>query len=431
LRTYLRTALLFITSSILFGIAVVAYTSFYYAYIPIRGISVPVYLQYDHTSHIPLSLPPPPTLAPSPNTSPANTNTPVARTPRHPYGIANIHGLVSRQKYDVVVEMDVPRSERNLDAGNWMVGVDIRGSATAGGGVKGVLGWEEEWAVEDYSLGGRAGKLKEKTTSDEANGEEVEKPVVLARSKRPAILIYRSWMTELAYRTLRLPLYVLGFGMESETVVINMMEGVEFEKGWRNVPSSLRLEIRSKTPLEVYRASVRFAAKLEGLRWVMYTHRLASFAVFTSLFWAVEMGVVLLTWAVFSFCLAGAEDEDDTNLYSATKKGAATPKSEPADSAPPSPLSDASRTFPTLSSHHPLRYMSPNEGKSKEDKGTTPRLEDVPIKTEQEADDEDDDFLLDDAGLGRDSGLGTSMDSGVERTGVARRRSGGGRKRDR
>jgi len=331
--------------------------------------------------------------------------------------------------------MDVPRSERNLDAGNWMVGVEIRGSAKVGGGVRGVLRWEEEWDVEDYALRQNCERVQEKSTMEAIRHEEAEKPLVLARSRRPAILMYRSWMTELAYRALRLPLYVLGFGMESERVVVNMMEGVEFEKGWRNVPSSLKLELRSKTPLEVYKVNVKFAAKLEGLRWVMYTHRLASFAVFTSVFWAVEMGVVLLTWAVFSFCLAGAEEENDNDALSANKKAATTPKSEHADSAPPSPLSDASRTFPTLSSHHPLRYSSPNEGKYegiiKEERVTTPKLKDAPIKTEAEADDEeDDDFLLDEAELGRDSGLGTSMESGQEKIAVARR-SGRGRKRER
>jgi seipin len=305
------------------------------------------------------------------------------------------------------------------------------------------LGWEGEWDVEDYSQGPNSGTLKERMRADGGEVEEVDKPVVLARSRRPALLVYRSWMTELAYRFLRLPLYVLGFGKESEKVVVRMMEGVEFEKGWRNVPSSVKLEVRSKTPLEVYKVNIRFAAKLEGLRWVMYTHRLASFTVFTALFWSVEMGLVLFTWAVFSFCLAtGTQDtEDNISDNEGRRKikdesGATTPKTELPDSEPQTPLSDSSRTFPTLPSHKPLHYSSSSENRFKEER-STPGMEDVPVKTEVEADDEDDDFLLDEAALRgsggvEDSGLGTSMESGVERSGVARRRSGGGgRKKER
>ena len=53
LRTYLRTILVLLTSAILFGTAIVAYTTFYYTYIPIRGISVLVYLQFAPEQYIP------------------------------------------------------------------------------------------------------------------------------------------------------------------------------------------------------------------------------------------------------------------------------------------------------------------------------------------------------------------------------------------
>ena len=47
---YIGTILLFLASTILFAIAFVAYTSFYYSYIPIRGIHAPIYLQFHHHS---------------------------------------------------------------------------------------------------------------------------------------------------------------------------------------------------------------------------------------------------------------------------------------------------------------------------------------------------------------------------------------------
>ncbi|KAF2111714.1 putative adipose-regulatory protein-domain-containing protein [Lophiotrema nucula] len=418
LRTYLRTALLLLTSSLLFALAVIAYTSFYYAHIPIRGLGVPVYLQFQHAAPAPI------------------LDTPATKE-RSPFGIAHLEGLVARQKYDVAVEMVVPRSERNLGAGNWMLGLELRGPGTKGGGVKGLLGWEEEWESVDFSHGPDAGTEKEVVNNEGPGVKSPENAVVLARSRRPAILTYRSWMTESAYRVLRLPLYVVGWGMESEVVRVGMMEGVEFEKGWRNVPASLRLELRSKVPLEVYKVSVRFAAKLEGLRWVMYQYRLTSFVVFTTLFWGTEMAVVLSTWAVFTLLFSGPpiKEEIEGRKIKEEGEGQATPKTEPGDSEPTTPLSDTSRTFPTLSSQQRLHYSSGETSKIKGDR-ETPALKDIPPRTEAEADDEDEDedadFILEEpvpnsaANILSDSGIGTSMESErVGDRGMVRRRSGG------
>ncbi|CAI6340352.1 unnamed protein product [Periconia digitata] len=450
LRTYLTTILFFIASSILFAVAVVAYTSFYYAYIPIRGLSAPVYLQYNHAAQTPQTEGP---------DLRVNQQTCQTSQTRHPYGIANVQGLVSRQKYDIIVTMNVPRSERNLAAGNWMLSLEMRSPETGGGGMKGLLGWDEEWEVDDYSQGGTSGTTTDKVSAAQQPAEDLgskskaDKPVVLARSRRPAILTYRSWTTELAHRVLRLPLYILGFGHEAEQVKVKMMEGVAFDKGWRNVPSSLRLEVRSKSPLEVYSTSVRVIARLEGIRYIMYTYRLSSAVLFTGVFWGVEMGVVLLTWGLFSLFFANSEHDGhrsgDGNPVSGSASnalsspasspsgikqeddpiGAITPKTEPAEeSAPPTPMSDTSRTFPTLSGHQPLYYSS-SEPKNEGGSGRvgTPGMEDVQIKEEEADDEEDDDFLLEDPPASRDldSGIGTGLDSGVESgKGLGRRRSG-------
>jgi seipin len=395
--------LLLLTSSLLFAAAVIAYTSFYYAYIPIRGLQVPIYLQYEHSPSV---------------TSLHDTPALDVRIPKQPYGIANVDGLISRQKYDVEVTVVLPRSENNLAAGNWMIGLDMRGPGTRSPGIKSTLGWEDDWEVEDYSQGPNFGITKESISKDEAVQGSMQKTEVLARSRRPSILTYRSWLTERCYRALRLPLYVVGLGTESETVSVMVMEGVQFDKGWRNVPTSMRLELRSKIPLEVYRVSVRFVAKLEGLRWVMYTHRLTSAAVFIAVFWAVEMGVLLFTWALFAFCLGKTDDENGT-------QGGNKIKAEHADSEPPTPMSDTNRTFPTLSSQQPLHYSS----SSPKEERATPALEDIPTKEEAEADDEEDDFLLEEpipnsaAGVLTDSGIGTSMESSVEQKGLSRRKS--------
>ena len=405
LRTYLRTALLFLTSSILFGFAVIAYTSFYYSYIPVRGISVPVYLQFDHGA----------------SSSYFSQQGGSLLGERWPYGVANIQGLVDRQKYDVVVIMEVPRSETNLKAGNWMVALEIRGPPIAGGGVMSMLGWDEEETVEDDSK-----ESDSRKTAADGSDTRAGRPSVLGRSRRPALLTYRSRLIEIAYRLLRLPLYLIGWHTESEHVEISMLESVIFKQGYRNIPSSIRLELCSRQPLEVYQVKVQINARLEGLRWLMYRYWLTSAVVGTTLFWSVEMGVLLFTWALFTLLFGKSSTPED---YEAKKKRIKfDPDAIPPtlDTEPGTPLSDTSRTFPTLPSQQPLSYTSP-----KEEPRATLNLNEIPTREDAEADDEDDDFLLEEPipprvereGIFTDSGIGTSLESSVER-GLARRRSG-------
>ncbi|KAF2133401.1 hypothetical protein P153DRAFT_353763 [Dothidotthia symphoricarpi CBS 119687] len=387
LRTYLRTALLLLTSAILFGSAVVAYTSFYYSYIPVRGITVPVHLHFDHGA---------PACFASPQTE-------GARAGKWPYGIADVDGLVSRQKYDVVVEMEVPRSDANIKAGNWMVGLEMRGPTTSNGHAKGAIDWDEDWDVEDHA------------GADIPADTPAGKPPVLAKSTRAALLTYRSRPTELANQLLRLPFYLLGWRTEAERIRVPMMDGLEFSKAPHSTPSSLRIELRSRYPIDIYRVRVRFVAKLEGLRWLMYHYRLTSLVIFTTLFWSVEMGVVLLTWAAFTLLFSSTPP---TQVYQDIKAehthGNVTPKREQ------SPVSDASRTFPTLPSQQPLHYSSPSEAKVKNEMQMQ-SLSDIPLREDAEADDEeDDDFVLEEPVVRReaafeDSGIGTSFESGVER----------------
>lgn len=423
LKAYLRTFLALLTSIALFAIAVLAYVTFYYSYIPVRAIQVPVFLQFE--PQIPAA---------------SAYGVPSSSKWTSPHGVASIKGLVERQKYDVEVSMILPRSEKNLGAGNFMLQLEMRGPdpvvSGLGGGVKGFMGWEEEWEVDDFSWGGESGREKERVGS--ADGDAKVRPVVLARSRRPAIMTFRSWLTEGVYRGWRLPLYVLGFGVEAESVKVKMMEGVEFESGKGNVPASLRLEVKSAVPLEVYGVSVRLDARLEGLRWVMYRHWIVTAVVLIGLFWGVEMVVVMFTWMAFSLLFGGFTAEVESQEVK--REGVETPKSEP-ESQPMTPLSETPRTFPTLSSQRRLDYSGSAElssGRFKRE-SATPRLEDIPVKMEGEADDEDEDedadFLLQEPVPSSavqaltDSGIGTSMESSVgegrwER-GLVRRKSRG------
>lgn len=308
-----------------------------------------------------------------------------------------------------------------------MVGLEMRGPSTAASGVKGMLGWDEEWDVEDYSQGGVP-----RATTQKVDAEGLDStPTVVARSRRPAILTYRSYVIEHVHRLLRLPLYLIGWHTESEHIEISMMESVEFDKGVRNVPTSVKIELRLGSPLEVYTVSVHFSARMEGLRWLMYRYWLTSAILGTIIFWSVEMGVLLFTWAIFTLLFNSASAPENHSGQKRIKQedGDITPKREPADTEPGTPFSDTSRTFPTLSSHETLHYRSSPPKFER----TTPALEDIPTREEAEADDEDDDFVLEEPlprsaerdGIFTDSGIGTSVESSFERErGLSRRRSG-------
>jgi seipin len=166
---------------------------------------------------------------------------------------------------------------------------------------------------------------------------------VLAQSRRPAILTFSSPMVDTVSRIWRMPLYVFGWKKEAETLNTGMMEGVEFAKGWRNLPGSLRLELQSHERMQVYSASVKFVAKFKGLRyvvvlvisddvfhgsiltdrgrWIMYNFRIMSFFVFSFLFWAVSVVSAVMFWFLLSSYIEpedltdeGEEDESSSDL---------------------------------------------------------------------------------------------------------------------
>jgi seipin len=104
----------------------------------------------------------------------------------------------------------------------------------------------------------------------DATGSDGVKPgvEVLVHQRRPAILTYYSPTMEHVHRAAALPWYILGFRQESEVLDISLMEGIEFSRGWRNIPASARIELQSQTTLQVYSTELIFKARLRGLRYV-------------------------------------------------------------------------------------------------------------------------------------------------------------------
>ena len=235
----------------------------------------------------------------------------------------------------------------------------------------------------------------------------------LARSRRPAILSYRSFVVEYMYRFTELHWYLLNWRHEAETLHISMFEGISFPKGWRNVPATLKLEIQSTHRMQVYAAKAIFRARFQGLRWLMYNHRIFSAFIFIGGFWVTEMIFAGLAWGVLALVIQSPPQEVKGEQ---THEIAEHVKQERDDAERKAELSDTERTFPTTTGQQPLRYRSP-EIKQEDD---AMLLQDVPAKgvdADDEDEDEDADFFL-------DSGIGTSLDSSVSRRDSARKRRG-------
>ncbi|KAF2453335.1 putative adipose-regulatory protein-domain-containing protein [Lineolata rhizophorae] len=369
LRTYLTTLLISIFALGLGAIATTAYVTFYYAYIPARGVSRPVHLQF-HPSHA-----------------------------HPPHGATDVDGhggrslsrdLVSGTAYDVALVLELPRSRKNRDEGNFMLDLQLLSAEAEPGAMQGLGG-------AGMHLGARLGVP--------GAGQEV-----LARSRRPAMLTYRSEAVEFVKRILWLPAYVVGWRSESEKLEVRMMERVEFQKGWRNVPVSARVELVSEGKLQVYNVKVVFTAKLGGLRYVMYHYRITSFVFFTSLFWLVEMVAALVAWTAVGYIFTGRTPLPVVKRESTDDSGGPTIKRE--------------RQMSRVSSPH-IKKEEQDQNQGIPEHAET-GLADVEADVEDEG--EDASLAVDNSGrAGRDdSGIGTSMESGVERSeSIRRRRSGG------
>ncbi|KAL9636465.1 MAG: hypothetical protein Q9164_002803 [Protoblastenia rupestris] len=256
----------------------------------------------------------------------------------------------------------------------------------------------------------------------------------IARSRRPSILTYISALTDTASTLTSLPLYVLGLSSESEILTIPMFEGAEFAKGAANVPQAAKLIIEADEKMQFYEARLHIIAKLRGLRWMLYNHRILSFLVFTTSFWCSSIVSMSIVWLFLSIYLSTGPDtrrkvvkKEDSDTNDLAIKLEPTPDSEIFDPTSLEDISDTSRTFPTFGRQKPLRYSSsevdPTPSVKREQREDA--LIQPLVATAAEADDEDD---FEDAGVissaWRDSGIGTSLEE-ERRAGVQRRRKAG------
>ncbi|KAI1734067.1 putative adipose-regulatory protein-domain-containing protein [Xylaria scruposa] len=256
-RTYIRTVLFVSASVVLLGIAALAYPVFYYNYVPKKLITVPIHLQYN-----------------------AGLN---------PYGILTLSpDLMQEQAYDVTVDLTLPRSPTNLERGNFMVALYALKSAPINP------------ALLSISNPG-PGDPYQHVTADN----------VVFASRRPVLVPYADPLVTTASRVLFL-LYYLAWPHAAETVTLNVPMGelVEFQRG--ALPLSVLVDIQAGQALQVYSSQVTLVARLSGMRWFMYNHRILAFAVCTTTFWIAEMVAMGFAWVMSRWWYSGQEKEVKT-----------------------------------------------------------------------------------------------------------------------
>lgn len=365
-RAYLTTFLVIVGGLLLLGLAIVAYTLFYWTYIPRIGFERTIHLQFDNV---------------------LRKDDSRFDSAGNPYGIVNLSpDIVSTQRYDVSVELTLPRTPDNRDAGNFML----------------------EAAM--FAPGAAIDPLKNAIVRGAADVDNR-----LAFSRRPAILSYRSMLVEYICKFVELPMYLTGWRSEAEKLTVRLWESVEFPRGWRNVPSTMRLDIQSTHRMQIYAAKATFRARFRGLRWIMYNHRIISAIVFITGFWVTELLFAGLAWAGLTFYMEPQQEKAQSDWAREYNERIKQENEDEGDTK----LSDTERTFPSSSKQPPLKYESPHIKQEEDDETVIlPEASSRAI----EADDEDEND--EDADMLRDSGLGTSLESSAGRRDSIRRRRG-------
>jgi seipin len=315
----------------------------------------------------------------------------------HPYGIALLDSsIVHDQAYDISISLHVPRSPTNLDAGNFMLSLSLLSPT--------------------YTP--PALSISPPSIQKPALSSTIPISSILLASRRPALIPYRSRVVSLPARILAMPLYLLGLKHESETLTIPMAESASFQRGYKNLPARLLLEVQASSEVQVYDVRVHFTARFAGLRWLMYNHRILSFMIFTTAFWIAELLFAGLGWVGLRTYLMPAEE---AQIVKDERRDSV--KDEDSDEH----LSDVPRTETETRSSRPLRRGPTVKHEGSEDSG----LDELDIPQVGEGPDgeevkEERTGLVGLAGGATDSATGTSFSESSRSPGLSRRRSRGG-----
>ncbi|MCJ1371334.1 hypothetical protein MMC20_002549 [Loxospora ochrophaea] len=380
-RAYLGTFLFTATTLLLLCVSTIAYTLFYYNYVPQVALERTIHLQFCD------GLP--------------------------PHGTTTLSSsLTSLQPYDITLHLHLPRTPSNLLAGNFMLDLTLLPPTSPASTPTDLL---------PSSLFG----TNTSTTP-------------LARSRRPAILPYASPLVSTVSTLTNLPWYMVGWRHESETLSVPMFERISFAKGWKNIPDRVRVQVDADTTMQFYDVGVKIVARFSGLRYallppslclfpvpsstklttlthptsyILHTYPLTSYLLFTTSFFTTSVLSTLLAYLLISSSSSTSKPSTSsphtptltTRLSSLLKKE----EDQDNDSKPNDPTS-----FPLHPSDHEEGGQGEGPGGSADDEdslSTSPASEGGGVGSSS----------------WRDSGLGTSLDEGekgARRRSVARRR---------
>lgn len=155
--------------------------------------------------------------------------------------------LVVRQRYKIILELEMPESEANQRTGMFTVKLDMLSK----------------------------------------DGE------VVRSSLRSGVLRYKSLLVRLLYTLLYIPLFLFGSSEEKQVVSVGLFDRYEEEPGRPSMHA--RVEIRSEF-IEIYSASLKIYADFAGLRYFLYYWPLTSAVIGISTNTFFVCAVAVLSW---------------------------------------------------------------------------------------------------------------------------------------
>ena len=209
----------------------------------------------------------------------------------------------------------------------------------------------------------------------------------------------------------------MGLARQEETLEIRLADAHVFTA----TPHSAAVEL--DPGLAVYSAAIRFSARFDGVRWLMYHWRLSSFLVFVVLFWAVELASAAALWYWVEVWLEFRAARAELALTGTRIRD--VPTEDDTEGPLPPRFEDTQRTFPTSSRAPALRpaqgYLPTPEGTPAPEsllaEEWTPESGDSRVGDDEddedttEYDEEDEDVVALPSGRS-DSGIGTSESTG-------------------
>lgn len=210
--------------------------------------------------------------------------------------------LISQQPYDVSITLHMPHGPVNKASGNFML---------------------------DLTLHGGKQETKQSKILEKMNMEDIIPSPPLHSSRRPALVPYSSLPASLARKIIYTPLHILTssktYDPDSVTLTVPMFEEVQFARGKQNIPTHAKLVIQTQRPsapiytaqsnvpiphLEVYSAKLTFQVRFHGLRYLVYNHRILSFLIFSSIFYGVSVSTVAVVWAALAMVFRAQSPHD-------------------------------------------------------------------------------------------------------------------------